>query len=176
MVMPRIEVKSIKSDQYMIYKNVLNYVAKDDRCIKGFLGATNLLLTQKRSQLNFAISEQVNQARKFYGQEDRRLGIHVIIAFSEEEVKYLNHMKILEIAYHVANTEFSGCMTYFAVHDHTEHLHIDMLVFPLNIHTGRMYGCQREGWNAIEIRLQDYLQKYMPEEAIGGFQVNYSSY
>lgn len=65
-------------------------------------------------------------------------------------------------------------MTYFAVHDHTPRLHLDMLIFPVNIHTGRMYACQKLGWNAIELRLQKHLLNYMPQDAIGKFQVCYN--
>lgn len=49
-----------------------------------------------------------------------------------------------------------------------------MLIFPVNIHTGRMYACQKLGWNAIELRLQKHLLNYMPQDAIGKFQVCYN--
>lgn len=171
--MPRIEIKSIKAGNYAYYYNTLNYVAKNDRCIQGYISAANLLLPQKRSELVPCISQQVSNARMHYGQEDKRLGIHCVVNFSSEELEYLTAIQILEIGHYLSMTEFPDCMTYFAVHDHSDKLHLDMLIFPLNIHNGRMYGCQKKGWNAIEIRLQKYLLNYMPAEVVGKFQVAY---
>ena len=46
--MPRIGVKSIGRDNYIYFENCLNYVAKPDHCIKGFIGATNMFLPVAR--------------------------------------------------------------------------------------------------------------------------------
>lgn len=172
--MPRIEIKSIPEGQYPYYENVLNYVSKKDRCVQGYLGATNLYLPQKRRDLIPTLQEEIQRLREFYGQGDRRLGIHFIVNFSPEELSYLSPKQVLEIGYYIAQTEFADCMTYFAVHDHTDLLHLDMLIIPINIHTGRMYSCGRAGWSGIETRLQKYLLNYMPESAVGEFQTAFT--
>lgn len=172
--MPRIEVKSIQAGNYAYYHNALAYVARKDKCACKCIGATNLMLPNKRKELEPYIESQVREAREFFKQEDRRLGIRFVINFSESELKYLNERQILGIGYHVAITEFAGCMTYFAVHDHSDSLHLDMLIFPLDITNGRMYGCNRAGWSAIEARLMKYLENFMPVEAVGLFQTAFA--
>lgn len=172
--MPRIEVKSIPAGNYAYFYNAIDYVARKDRCACKCIGATNLMLPDKRNKLNSFIESQVTESRAYFKQEDRRLGIRFVINFSEIELKYLNERVILEIGYHVAMTEFAGCMTYFAVHDHSDSLHLDMLIFPLDIRTGKMYGCNRAGWSAIETRLIEYLKNYMPVDAVGGFQTAFT--
>lgn len=172
--MPRIEIKSISEGLYSYYENTLNYVAKKDRCRQGYLGAVNIYLPQKRKDLIPTIREEIRRLREFYGQEDRRLGIHFIVNFSSEELVYLSPIQVLEIGYHIAQTEFTDCMTYFAVHDHTSLLHLDMLIIPINIHTGKMYSCGRAGWSGIETRLQKYLVNYMPESMVGEFQTAFT--
>lgn len=174
--MPRITVKSIPKNKPWIYENVLNYVAKPDKCNQGYISATELLLPHTREEIVPMIGMQIETARTFYGKNENRLGMHVIIEFSPDELKYLSMLQILAIGHHIAQTEFVGCMTYFAVHDHTENLHLDMLLIPINIREGIMYGCNRAGWNGIETRLLTYLKNFMPEEAVSGFQVSYQEY
>lgn len=88
--MPRIEVNTIKAGNYAYYFNVLNYVAKDDKCIQGYIGASNLLLPNKRSDIVKYVSHQVEMARMHYGQDDRRLGLHCIFEFTPGELEYLS--------------------------------------------------------------------------------------
>lgn len=174
--MPRIEIKSIPAGQEVIFRNVLNYVAKDDRCFQGYIGASKLCMPAERKEIVDNIQKQIQQLRVFYGKTDKRLGLHCIIAFSKEEMEYLTPWKVLEIGYYISETEFAECMTYFAVHDHTELLHLDMLVIPIKVCTGKMYGCPRAGWSGIELRLREYLLDNMPESAVGGFQTAFEKY
>lgn len=172
--MPRLEIKSIQEGQDTYLRNVLNYVAKWNKCNQGYLGAANLYLPQKKKELIPTIQQQNQELREFYRQENKRLGIHFIVAFSPEEAAYLTHMYVLQIGYFLAQTEFAEYMAYFAVHDHTELLHLDMLINPINIHTGLMFGCNRSGWYGIGSRLQEHLLRYMPEGAIRELQVTFS--
>lgn len=174
--MPRVEVKSISAGQNQIFRNVLNYVAKDTRCIQGYIGAANLYLPRNRNEVVSSIKAQIENMRRFYGQGSTRLGLHCIVAFSEEEAAYLTLLQALEIGYFISETEFAECMTYFAVHDHTGLLHIDMLVIPINVRKGYMYGCGKGGWHAIVFRIQRHLLNYMPESAIGDFQMAFEKY
>ena len=75
--------------------------------------------------------------KTFYGKEECRLGLHFEINFAPEELKYLDEWKILGIGYWISETELSDCMTYFAVHDHSEHLHLGMLINPIYISVGK---------------------------------------
>ena len=65
---------------------------------------------------------------------------------------------ILQIAYYLAETEHKGCLTYFAVHDNVKCLHIDMLIVPIVLYTGNMYGCNKPGWIKIACNLKEYLK------------------
>ena len=172
--MPRIEVKSIPAGNYAYFYNAIDYVARTDKSGCQCIGATNLFLVDKRKELESSIEAQVTEVREYFKQGNRRLGIRFVINFSDTELKYLNERMVLEIGYHVAMTEFAGCMTYFAVHDHTDLLHLDMLIFPVDIRTGKMYGCNIAGWSAIEARLIEYLKNYMPVDAVGGFQTAFT--
>lgn len=171
--MPRINVKNIEANNYAYYKNALEYVARPDRCSSGYISATELYLPTERKYLVSTVDHQIQKVREYYYKTDKRLGLHLEINFSAEELKYLSARHLLLIGHHVATTEFPRCMTYFAVHDHTNLLHLDMLLVPINVQTGLMYGCNNHGWNAIEMRLRDYLHNFMPEETIGGHQVSY---
>lgn len=171
--MPRIDVKTIEEGNYVYFENCVNYVASAGHCIKGYIGATNMYLPHDRSDHLKAIGLQIEHARSFFRKNNRRLGIHIVFTFSPEETSYLSRRTLLSIAYYIAETKFAGCMTYFAVHDNTELLHIDMLLISINMNTGNMYACSKQGWNKIALNLQSYLKTIMPEDAVGGIQVAY---
>lgn len=171
--MPRIDVKTIGSAEYAYFNNCINYVAKADHCIKGYIGATNWYLSPYREEHVPLLMKHIENIRNFYGKHDTRLGIHVVVTFSPEEQAYLSRKSVLEIGYYLAQSEFTNCMTYFAVHDNTELIHIDMLIIPIDVYTGKMYACGKAGWNCIELKLKAFLQNYIPKSMIGSFQVAY---
>ena len=171
--MPRIDVKKIESKDYNYFDNCINYVAKEGHCINGFIGGTHWYLPPDRNKHVSALMTHIQTIREFYGKYDTRLGIHVVVTFSPEEVIFLNRRSVLEIGYYLAQTEFTNCMTYFAVHDHTDLLHLDMLIIPIDVYTGNMYGCGKAGWNCIMAKLKMFLHNYMPESVMGSFQVAY---
>lgn len=171
--MPRIDVKAIGKDNYAYKKNTINYVARNDHCIEGYIGATNLLLDKNRNKNATEVLKQMEEAREFYNQTDTRQGLHVVFTFSPKEAEHLTKKDALKLAYEVAETEFEGCMTYFAVHDNTSLIHIDMLVDPLNVYTGKMYGCHKAGWWSIGNRFIERMKLYVPEEDIGELQIPY---
>lgn len=169
--MPRISVKRINEKAH--YNNTIRYVAKKEKCNKPMYGACNAYLPMKRSDMVTAIREQFDMSKVFYGKEDFRRGIHFEINFAPKELEYLDSQKILMIGYWISEMGFNGCQTYFAVHDHSDWLHLDMMINPVNIYTGMMYGCGKGGWNAIGYSLCEYLKNFMPEECIGELQVVY---
>lgn len=171
--MPRIDVVSIKKENYVYFENCLNYIAKEDHCIEGYIGATHIYLPMDRNMHVPFIRTQVSTMRSFYQKQNNRLGLHITINFSPEEQGFLNKGMMLQIAYHLAETEFPSCMTYFAVHDNVDLNHIHMLIIPINVYTGYMYGCGKAGWNTIEDKLRKLLKTIMPESVVGGFQVAY---
>ena len=170
--MPRLNVKRIVEIPH--YTNTINYVAKKDKCSKPMYGAYNAYLPMNRSDIVPAIREQFDAAKTFYGKENRRPGIHFEINFAPEELEYLDPHKILTIGYWISETEFTDCMTYFAVHDHTKLWHLDMLINPVLITEGNMYGCNNVGWYGIGSRLCEHLKYYMPEDKIRDLQVSFS--
>lgn len=171
--MPRIDVKSITANNIQYFNNGVKYIAKKDKCDGKHIGATNLYLPEKRKDLERTVKLQMEDIRNHYNKENKRLGIHAVFAFSQEEDQYLTEKQALEIAYRIAEREFQYCPTYFSVHNHTETKHIDMLILPINLQTGNMYGCNRRGWNAIESRLIQDLENFVPKACIGGHQVAY---
>ena len=174
--MPRINVNTITKGRMDYFMNTINYVARKDRCTEGYLGATNLYLPPKRSDLVPVIMYQIKGLWEFFNKHDVRLGLHVEINLAPSELEYLSKMQVLQIEYFVANAVCADCMTYFSVHDHSELLHIDMLVILIHLDTGLMYGCNKAGWHAIEGRLMEYLQNFMPESAVGEFQVSFDQH
>ena len=169
--MPRISVKTISEMAH--YVNTIKYVAKKDKCIKPLCGACNVYLPMKRSEIVPVIREQFDMSKDFYGKEEFRLGIHFEINFAPSELTYMDPWTILKVGYWISETEFNGCQTYFAVHDHSKWMHLDMIINPVNIYTGKMYGCGKGGWNAIGYRLCEYLKNFMPEECVNELQIVY---
>lgn len=171
--MPRICIKSIKENNWSYYDNVLNYVAKKDKCAEPMIGACNVYMPINRKEIVPVIRMQFNEVKHFYEQENHRLGIHFEINFSPEELRYLDRKKILEIGYWISETQFKNHMTYFAVHDHSECLHLDMLINTVNILTGNMYGCGNAGWNAVANEIHEHLKLYVPDETIISRQITF---
>lgn len=167
--MPRLSIKSVTEKPH--YTNTIKYVANREKCSQPIIGASNVYLPMERKDIVPAIREQFDAVKTFYGKEDCRLGIHFEINLSPEELKYLDAWKILQMGYWISETEFSDCMTYFAVHDHSDYMHLDMLINPINIYNGNMYGCSKAGWNAIGKQLNEYMKNYIPEEKIGKLQI-----
>ena len=165
--MCRIDVRNIMSGNYQYYDNVLKYIAREDHCTNCNIGAAHVLFPQKKKDLLSALRYQIDAVRTFYGKEDNRLGIHLTIAFSADELAFLDADKILDIGYYLSINEFTNCITFFGVHDNTALLHLHMLIIPINIKLGTMYGCNKQGWYAIEKRLRIYMTKYIPEVVLG---------
>jgi hypothetical protein len=118
------------------------------------------------------VDRQLWTLRKYHG-KDNRYALHVILAFAPSESKYLDHTKALEIGYYLAQTEFTNCMCYFGVHDHScyegtnqLYLHIDMMLVPFDIFNGKSYDCGKPGWIKIIYDVAAYLQKYVPVSEI----------
>ena len=60
--MCRIEVRNIKRENYKYMENTCNYVAKSDRCLEGYIGATNAFLPRNRSSMAKVILNQMKAA------------------------------------------------------------------------------------------------------------------
>lgn len=168
--MCRLEVKAIEAGNTKYFENVCNYIAKDCKCEKGYIGATNAYLPTNRSIMVEEISSQMNNDRIYHHQENSRLGLHLTVAFAPSECKSLNRRTILNIGYQLAEKEFPDCTTYFAVHDHSENLHLHMLVGTVKHSDGRMYACGPRGWRSIGHSVADFLKEYVPEEDIAELQ------
>lgn len=172
--MPRISVLGVNEGNFSYIENTSKYVAREDKCLDGYIGATNVYLPNNRKKIAGSIVSQMMNVREFHSQMDSRLGIHVIFAFSPDECKYITKADLLSIGYHIAETEFSDCITYFAVHDHTDNLHIDMLIDTVKITDGKMYGCNLAGWRAVGNHLIQTLEEYIPKDKISPVQVSFS--
>lgn len=171
--MSRLTVLSVNAHNDYYFRNILNYIVGKDKTPSLMIGAANILLPQKRWDMFHAAYKSVYEAMEFYGKEDYRLGIHLIIEFAPSEREYLDGHKMLEIGYEISAAAFSGCMTLFGVHEDTDELHLDMFISTVDLNTGTMYGCNMKGWTSINLVLQSILMKYMPREALGGIQVSY---
>ena len=58
-------------------------------------------------------------------------------------------------------------MTYFAVHNHTELFHLDMLVFPVNMMNGEIISYGKHSWYYMVSQLAEYLKAFVPIEKVG---------
>lgn len=162
--MPRMQVIMVKSIQHLY--SVVPYVAKSDKCMnQQYVGMCNMLMGED----NISALLKVNQFlhNDFNKGHTERQGIHLIIEFSPEECQFLNQQMILQIGYWMAGTYFTNYVTYFAVHDHTAKLHLDMLVFPVNMITGEIINYGKSTWYDMASQLAEYLKIIIPEEKVG---------
>ena len=178
--MPRIQLINEAGHDRAAYRNLLKYVARPDKCICGFMGMTNVCdIPQIISGIvpGTMSYKMVDRQRKFlmryHENHDGRYAMHVIIQFAPSEAAYLDHQKVLDIAYFVAMTEFPDYICYFAVHDHSCYkgtqdtsYHIDMMIVLINIYDGTFLGLGPKGWYKVGCDIAGYLKNFMPEEAV----------
>lgn len=60
-----------------------------------------------------------------------------------------------------------------SVHDHSEHLHLDMMIFPYSIYDGKAYHISKKSLYKIGMDIQKYLLKYVPQENMSQIQPVY---
>ena len=140
-------VDTIRYDTKALY-NVINYVAREDKCQCRCIGATNIYLDQ--SDIVNTINDHFMKLWEYHCKTKGKFAQHLIIELAPSEVKYLTADSVLCLAYRFAQKEFPNLICYFAVHDHAlyhdEHnnllprFHIDMIVFLLDIFSGRIAG------------------------------------
>lgn len=95
------------------------------------------------------------------------------LEFLPSECIYLDAQKIIRIGYQFPCMEFPNCITYFGVHDHSEYLHLDMLLLPIDIYTGNSYGYSQNAWYKFGYDIRELMLQYMPEENISNVQTLY---
>lgn len=161
--MPRLQI--LTKEKPRSFFNTLNYVARPDKCQQGCYGMTNVYNDPSLSP-ETVIENAAWTLRDKYGKIDQRYAMHEILTFSPEECKYLDHKKVLEIGYHMAESAFPDCISFFAVHDHSNLLHLDLMVIPIDLHTGSNYDCGSAGAYHICSDVTSYLEKYVPKDKI----------
>ena len=169
--MPQLQVVNNVKQNLTAYYNLLNYVARPDKCRNGYYGMTNVYLNPNCNP-EMLVDHQNFELRDFHG-KNNRFALHVIVQFAPSESKHLDHQKVLDIAYYIAEHEFPYCICFFGVHDHSCYngtdqlfLHIDMMILPFHIITGEGYDCGKPGWFKIGADVASYLQRYVPKEDI----------
>ncbi len=153
------------------YYNLLHYVRGYEKCRKGYFGTSNVCVFP-----NATVEESVH----YTAQKVReitycnvKLAMHLIIQFAPSELVYLDHSKVLEIGYFISLYDMPECITFFAVHDHSEHLHLDMMIFPYSIYDGKAYHISKKSLYKIGMDIQKYLLKYVPQKNISQIQPVY---
>lgn len=169
--MPHLQVVNQVKHNSVAYRNLLNYIARPDKCRNRIIGMTNVLLDFQKTPENL-VDDQVQRFREYHA-VSCRYALHIIVEFSPEEARYLDYNKVLEIGYFLAETEFTNCICYFAVHDHSTYkgtnqvyLHLDFMLIPFNIYDGRGYNCGKSGWFKIANDIKEFMKKYVPPSYI----------
>lgn len=162
--MPRIQIITVKSVQHL--QAVVLYVARSDKCMNHqYIGMCNMLMGEDNESELLKVDQFLhNDFNKCHA---KRRGIHLIIEFSPEECQFLNQQVILQIGYWLSATYFANHVTYFAVHNHTELFHLDMLVFPVNMMNGEIINYGKPAWYYMVSQLEEYLKAFVPIEKIG---------
>lgn len=170
--MPHLQVIEFKKDERKAYRNVLHYVAREDKCRGGIYGMTNVYNDTSRNSYE-NVEEMDRFIREHHGRNGGRRMLHVIVRFSPSESSFLDRKKVLQIAYLVAMKEFPNNVCYFAVHDHSTYLgtdltyyHIDMMILLTDIYTGNIFSCGKKGWYRIVCDISDYLRNIMPKKCV----------
>ena len=150
------------------YMNLLNYIRHPDKCTGGIFGATNVFIDPNASieQSVYMTAEYIRKRQSC----DTKLAVHLIIEFSPSELEYLDENKILETGYVISQLDMAECITFFGVHDHSEHLHLDMMICPYSIYTGKAWHLSKSFLWKIGLDIKEHLIHYMPEEAISKLQ------
>ena len=162
--MPRIQIITVKNVEHL--KSVVQYVARSDKCMnQQYVGLCNMLIGEDNESVLWKMDQFLHN--EFNKCHTKRRGIHLIIEFSPEECQFLNQQVILQIGYWLTAMYFANYVTYFAVHDHTELFHLDMLVFPVNMITGEIINYGKPTWYYMVSQLAEYLKGFVPIEKIG---------
>ena len=100
------------------------YVENDLKTFSGaFVGGNNVSTTNVLE----AVSEMM-EVKRFYGKEDGRAALHMIISLPEEESDVSNASKLMQLCDSVVKEVFPKNQAIYAVHTNTENLHIHVIV------------------------------------------------
>lgn len=100
------------------------YIENDIKTFNGALiGGNNISSCDVAS----AVSEMM-EIKRFYGKEDGRAALHMIISLPEDESDTANATKIMQLADSVVKDVFPNNQAVYAVHTNTENLHIHVIV------------------------------------------------
>ena len=162
--MPRIQVISITNERH--FKNCLSYPTDIKKCKSRMYGMTNAFCEYGHSPYQ-TVLRSINEVCEFHGISDiGRKAFHVIVTFSDLERRYITKELVLHTGYFLAMNEFPNNVCLFAVHDHSGKLHLDLLIFTVDIYTGRIYSCSKSGWYKILNDLILFLEGRIPKEIV----------
>ena len=172
--MPYLQViNNVQHNDYAL-RNLLNYVARKDKCICGLYGVTNVLIPSYEENLPLALKNYNEALRRFHSKGDGRYALHYIFSFAPSESRYFDPQKVLDLGYFIASRAFQNQVCYFSVHNHScyrnmpgqIYYHIDMMVLTVDIMNGVLYSLSKPGGYRILHDLMEYMKKYVPENDI----------
>ena len=162
--MPRIQVIPITSERH--FKHCLSYPTDITKCKNRMYGMTNAYCDRGFSPSK-TILKNIKEVYGFHGISSiKRKAFHIILTFSDSERMFLTKEIVLQMGYFLAMSEFPNNQCFFGVHDHGNKLHLDFLLFPVDIYTGCTYSCSKSGWYKILNDLIQFMEAYIPKEKI----------
>lgn len=137
------------------------YVENDIKTFAGaYVGGNNIISTDVGAAV-----EEMMQVKNFYGKQDGRAALHLLISLSEEESSVENAPKLMELCDRVLKELFPNNQAIYAVHTNTDNLHIHCIVNSVGLDGRKIH--QKHGF--VETVLHPCINKYA---AMLGFQQN----
>ncbi len=169
--MPRLQV--ISTERTMCaFNNLINYIARPDRCINRYFGAVNLYIDD-HVHPEPSIRDQIFRVIEMHQAGHKKLTTHLIMTFDDNERQHLTADYLLRLAYDFCLRMLSNCMVYFAIHDNTPKLHIHFMIVPLDIYNGKTWSSGKCGWYLLGNEATRLLEQYIPKDEVDNVHVTY---
>lgn len=114
-------------------------------------------------------ADEFNQLEKRYGKEGGRRAHHMVLSFSDTEMKKYSNQELMDKAIDIASFTFPNHQIWLGMHTDTDHTHVHMIIGSINMENGKKLQINgRQGMYEIMNTVQKTCKSLGLEENIVG--------
>ena len=136
-----------------IYKDIAEYVTREDRAINDWVGYVNINDPDNAGQ------EMYELARSFGKLKGTRIR-HMLFSFNPDTEAYIKADAAFRIGYKISQYYANDYQLIYAVHENKDHLHIHMVMNAVHRFTGQKHKGKKKDYYDFQKHIKKIIKPY----------------